>query len=155
MARRKTRSKPLRGVKISGDWWDKHEGREDGKVCKITGNGGRSTRGGTVRIDDVEQCAKICKSHWFDKDTLAFFKSKVGERAYLDGKGGAYFTSSERGPHGPRAYSVRHYNPARCGISTVGKFQGYATQDQATIAAQKKSVFGPSALGKRRRRARR
>ena len=126
----------LRGTKVTGEWWTKRRGRIDGKKCEIRATGIR--RGfRAVDISDVKYCAtEICKSHWFDADSMRFFKSRVSSAAYADGKGGAYFVSGERGPSGPRAYSVRHYDPQRCGIETIGEFQGYRTKRQAENAAK-------------------
>ena len=147
MARRKT----LRGIKTSGDWWTKQPGGREGKRCEITGGGGaHGSPGSRIGIDDIKQCAQICKSHFFDADTMRFFNSRVGETAYQDGRGGAYFTTSEKGPNNVRAYSVRHYDPARCGVETVGKFQAYKTAAQAQGAAQRAAKSG--GLGRRRRR---
>jgi len=148
MARRK---KSLRGIKITGNWWDKHDGRSDGKVCKITGNVGHGPKGSRVGIDDVQQCASICKSHFFERDTMRFFNSRVGETAYLDGRGGAYFTTSEKGPDNRRGYSVRHYDPDRCGVDTVGKFQSYHSMGAAQTAA-KRMATKSGGLGRRKRR---
>lgn len=106
---------------------------------------------GSWSIDDVKECARVCGSYWFEPDTMRFFKSRVGERIYPDGRGGAYFVSSEKGPHGPRAYSVRYYDPAKCNIDTVGEFQGYRTSTQAHKAAQRRAARA-GGLSRRRRR---
>ncbi len=149
MARRKS----FRGTKITGNWWDKHEHRSDGKRCEVTGNAGLGPKGQRVDIRDIKECATICKSHFFDRDTMRFFNSRVGETAYLDGRGGAYFTTSEKGPDGRRGYSVRHYDPERCGVDTVGKFQGYHSMGAAQTAAKRMATKG-GGLGRRRRRKR-
>jgi hypothetical protein len=131
------RRRSLRGVKITGQWWTKRRGRPDGKKCEIRApNIRRGFR--AVGIRDVKTCVTdICNSHWFDKATMRFFKSRVDDTAWADGKGGAYFVSSEKGPHGPRAYSVRHYDPRSCSIDTVGEFMGHRTKRQAVAAAKK------------------
>jgi hypothetical protein len=123
----KRRKKSLRGTKTSGNWWDKHSSGRVGKNCHITPS---------ASIHDVKECARICKTPFFDRDTMRFFNSRIGSRAYYDGHGGAYFTTSEQGPNGIRAYSIRHYSPKRCGIETVGEFQGYRTSAQADRAAK-------------------
>ena len=57
--------------------------------------------------------------HFFDRDTMRFFKSRIGE-VWLVGDV-FLFVTSEVPPHGGRAYSVRQMN--RDGnISTVGEF---------------------------------
>lgn len=142
----------FRGTKITGNWWDKHPTGREGKRCEITSGGGeRGTPGARIDIRDIKECAtRICGSHFFDSDTMRFFNSRVAETAYLDGKGGAYFTTSEKGPNGIRAYSVRHYDPERCGVETVGKFQGYKSMGAAQTAAKRAATS--SGLGRRRRR---
>jgi hypothetical protein len=137
----------LRGTKITGSWSDKQPHGREGKRCEVTSTGGASMR-------DVKECAKVCSSHWFDRDTMRFFKSRVGDKAYADGRGGAFFVSSEQGPHMARAYSVRHYSADRCGIDTVGDFMGHKTSAQATAAAKKLAAKGGSELGRARRRRR-
>ncbi len=91
-------------------------------------------------MGDVKKCARECGSHWFDKDTMRFFKSRVGSEAYADGKGGAYFVSSEQGPDEIRRYSIQHFNAKKCNISTIGKFQKYKTGAIAKRIAKKISA---------------
>tara|TARA_Y100000310_G_C20648450_1_gene797994 strand:+ start:661 stop:1047 length:387 start_codon:yes stop_codon:yes gene_type:complete len=57
--------------------------------------------------------------HWFDKETMRFFKSKIG---LVRSKGDDYyFVSSEQPPHGPRMFSVRHMDKDG-DIKTIGEF---------------------------------
>lgn len=144
----------FQGTKITGNWSDEHPTGRKGKRCEITGGGGtHGSPGDRTFIHDVKECAQICKSHFFEKGAMRFFNSRVGETAYLDGRGGAYFVTSEKGPNNRRAYSVRHYNPERCAIDTVGEFQAYRTLAQADGAAKRIAKSG-SGLGRRRRRRR-
>jgi len=139
----------LRGTKITGNWFDKQSHGREGKRCEITATGGASLR-------DVKECAAICNSPWFEKGAMRFFKTRLGDKAYADGVGGAFFVSSEQGPHGPRAYSVRRYSAERCSVGTVGEFMGYKTSAQATSAARKLAATSAAGLnGARRRKARR
>lgn len=43
--------------------------------------------------------------HFFDSDTMRFFKSRIGAVRIKDGVW--YFVTSEKPPHGSRMYSVR------------------------------------------------
>jgi hypothetical protein len=131
--------KSLRGTKITVNWWDKQPDDREGKNCEIT-------KPGSMR--DVKECAQVCGSHFFEKATMKFFSSRVGDYAYADGKGGAYFTTSEKGPYGPRAYTVRRYDPKRCGVETVGKFQGYDSSEKAR--AEAKRLAKDNGLGRRK-----
>ncbi len=57
--------------------------------------------------------------HFFDTDTLRFFKSRIGAVRIKDGVW--FFITSEKPPHGPRAYSVRRMELDGA-INTVGEF---------------------------------
>ena len=60
--------------------------------------------------------------HWFDVKTMKFFGTIIG---LVRSKGkDYYFVSSEKPPHGKRAYSVRHMD-AKGGIHTIGEFCSY------------------------------
>ena len=78
-------------------------------------------------------------SHWFDEDTMRFFRTRLSGTVY-QGPGGIYFVTSEKPPHGPRAHSVRQYRPADRKIDTVGEFCSM-TRSQA-IALAKRSALG-------------
>ena len=82
-------------------------------------------------IADIKTANRAKGHHWFDNDTLGFFKSRVGESVY----GGRFFVSSEKGPNMQRRYTVREASKDGS-ISTVGEFQQYATLAQARSAAQ-------------------
>ncbi len=68
--------------------------------------------------------------HWFDADTMEFFKSRL-ESDLIDGR---YFITSERGPYGPRAFSICMADED-AHIQTVGEFMGYETLTGAVLAA--------------------
>lgn len=57
--------------------------------------------------------------HFFDSDTMRFFRSRIGAVRIKDGIW--YFVTSERPPHGSRAYSVRRME-LDGDITTVGEF---------------------------------
>lgn len=79
------------------------------------------------------------KGHWFDKDTMRFFASRLSDTLiyYPDGSR-ILFVSSELGPNQPkRRYSIREYTVATGAIETVGLgFQAYNTLAAAKRAAQ-------------------
>jgi hypothetical protein len=63
--------------------------------------------------------------HWFDRDTLKFFKSKLPASAY-ETRAGVLFITSETNPSGVKAFSIRRQTV--CGrIQTVGEFRSYPT----------------------------
>lgn len=70
--------------------------------------------------------------HWFDRDTLRFFKSKLPAVAY-EHDGGVFFITRETDPNGKTAYSVREQmHDGR--IETVYEFHSFATRATALAA---------------------
>ena len=67
--------------------------------------------------------------HWFEADTMEFFLTRL-ESDLIDGR---YFITSEKGPHGPRAFSIRLADED-AHIQTVGEFMGYETKTDAIHA---------------------
>lgn len=59
------------------------------------------------------------EGHWFDADTMRFFKSRVG--LILERRGCYWFITSERPPSGGRRFSVR-YMGQDGRIETLGPF---------------------------------
>jgi len=87
-------------------------------------------------LDQIKRNAKACGSHWFDKDTMRFFRTRLSGKVYPAKSGRcSFFVTSEQGPHGGRAYSVR--KACGCKIDTVGEFQGHSTLKRAQTAARK------------------
>jgi hypothetical protein len=104
--------------------------------------GGRSEYGGRFGreyvghgIDRVMFTAKKCGSHYFDKDTMRFFGSRLQSKTHpsADGKCTYFVTSERRDSSERRYYSVRRQ--CGCNISTVGTFQGYKSAKGAHAAA--------------------
>jgi hypothetical protein len=74
-------------------------------------------------MTEVRQCNDLYGYHWFERDTMRFFKSRVGNTVY----GGKYFISSEqREWNTPRRYTVREALETG-NIETVSEFMQYAT----------------------------
>lgn len=88
---------------------------------------------------DVRRANEESGGCWFDKSTMRFFKSRIetGIVKCWYGEDGvakrARFVTSEQGPDGRRAYTIREATPTG-GIDTVGEFQGYATLKAARAA---------------------
>jgi hypothetical protein len=97
---------------------------------------------GIYSIDDLKRhyYQMNPNGHWFDKDTMRFFKCRVAERLEFSPCGKIYFYTSEKGPmdNSPRRYSVREYDPATGNIETVGLgFCAYKTLAAAMAAGRK------------------
>lgn len=86
-------------------------------------------------MDEVRKAVTDGGSHWFDKNTMRFFRSRVSEALY----GGQYFVSSEENPSGERRYTVRkvEWEDDRYVINNVGDFHSYASRSGAHKAAQR------------------
>lgn len=58
-------------------------------------------------LQQIKDANKASGLYWFEPESMRFFKSRVGEKVYPTKDGGAYFVSSEKGPDGVRAYTIR------------------------------------------------
>lgn len=90
-----------------------------------------------INLDDVttiNELQRVARGHFFDKDTMRFFRSKVydGFKRTADG---VVFITSERDVMGgePRAYTLRLLD-ADGDVSTVGDFQAFASLKAAQRA---------------------
>lgn len=74
--------------------------------------------------------------HWFDKDTMRFFATKLPAYGY-EGDGGILFITSEQlAPNEPRKWSVRQLvKPGH--INTAGDFNGHHTAYAARTEAMR------------------
>ena len=74
------------------------------------------------------------EGHWFDKETMSFFKCKLPSMGILHGNH-YYFVSSEQGPtvESSRRYTVRTMD-LNGKMSTIGEFQEYETLGKANTA---------------------
>lgn len=125
----------LNGVEINDK--RRNNQRRAGNWCKIKPGGPGNNR---IGIADIKNCADACGSYFFAPKTMRFFKSRVSDVGFADGHGGAYFTTSEKGPDDVRRHSVRYYDSKRCNIKTIGEFQGYRSSASAKEAAKKLAV---------------
>lgn len=80
-----------------------------------------STHVATRPIGLIKAANARAGGHWFDPDTVRFFRSRPASFAYR-GPGGLYFVTSERGPDNVRRYSVRRAIEGGKVIRTVGEF---------------------------------
>lgn len=78
--------------------------------------------------------------HWFDPETMRFFKTRIGAHVYVNDdytNGDLLFITSEKPPHGPRAYAVRQMNRKTGDIR--GEVREFATRSQALAAMRKRA----------------
>ena len=98
----------------------------------------------TTSIDDIRAHYQPGKGrHWFDADTLRFFRCRLPQQAYLTADGSrAYFVTSEQGPDMPRRWTVRCYTFATRDIDTIGEFCGYSSRSGADHTARRAALAG-------------
>lgn len=84
-----------------------------------------------ANLHDVMEANDQAGRHWFEDDAMQFFKTRL-ESDLIDGR---YFITSEHGPHGPRAFSVRMADED-AHIQTIGNFMGYKTLKRAMTALE-------------------
>src|SRR5690554_3086871 len=91
-------------------------------------------------LSDIKAAAEKHGSHWFDRDTMAFFNTRLQSKAYPMDNGDILFVTSERmdADH-PRRHSDRRAYFAegwRVQCRTIGGFQEYASAGEAHSAAR-------------------
>lgn len=84
-------------------------------------------------ISAIKAAAHAAGSHWFDKSSMRFFRSRILPKIYT-GKGGIFFVSSEEGPSGGRRYSVRQFDPETADIDTFGPFNEMSRERAMRLA---------------------
>jgi hypothetical protein len=84
-------------------------------------------------VDEIKRQHEYFSSHWFEPDTMRFFKSRLlHANCYPSEKQRCtYFVTSEQGPNGIRAYSIRKALWDSVSIKPVGDFQQYRTARDA------------------------
>lgn len=82
-------------------------------------------------IQQIKDANKAIGNHWFDADTMRFFKCRVSGPVIAN-----MFISSERfSDDTERRYTIRRCTNGE--ISDVGEFQQYRTKAQALAALRK------------------
>lgn len=85
------------------------------------------------KVSDFRRKNKEAGQHFFDKDSMRFFDSKIETEGNLIK--GKYFITSEQfhgseGYSAPRKYSVREAMPDGS-VGTIGKFNSFKTKEEA------------------------
>jgi hypothetical protein len=81
-------------------------------------------------IQEIKQRNRDAGQHFFDEASMRFFNSRISGQTF-----GNYFVTSEKGPSGIRAYTVR-FQDDDGHIWTLGEFQEYDTLESALQAAR-------------------
>ena len=85
-------------------------------------------------IYDVSDLERKHVGHFFDKDTMRFFKSKVINEVFPSTKE-VFFVTSEIDPSGVKAFTVRKLNLESKRIETVGEFHSISSKTIALSMA--------------------
>jgi len=98
------------------------------KTAKKKNSGRRRNPGRYKTIAEIRKANKDAGYHFFDRDTMKFFGSKVEAGPY----GGTHFVTSEKHPTNPRSriYIVRRAE-ANGRVQTVGSLPHHATKTAA------------------------
>lgn len=78
-------------------------------------------------ISDIQTHNRVAGHHFFDRETMRFFNSRILEGVY----GGRFFVTSERFESDPRRYTVRKYDRATGWVDSASDFQAFTTARQA------------------------
>lgn len=93
------------------------------------------TRARAYDVTTIQDEMTAAGSHWWEPSSMRFFGTRTCGPVY-HGDNGIYFATSEQPPHGPRAYTVRKYDPATKEIDTIGELCEYETRSRAITAAR-------------------
>lgn len=83
-----------------------------------------------THLEQVQEANRESGHHWFDPDTMKFFKSRIVSELVK----GTYFITSEKPPYGPRAYSIREVYNDEGHVKTHGETCQYATLGEVRAA---------------------
>jgi hypothetical protein len=84
-------------------------------------------------IAEVKKANKAKGQHFFDKDTLAFFGSKVYPELYTVAGRQFFITMEDNFNRTEQGFTIREAMPDG-DIETIGEFLQYATKEQAIFA---------------------
>jgi hypothetical protein len=83
-------------------------------------------------ITEVKKANKEKGQHFFSKDALAFFGSKVFPELYTVAGRQFFITAEDNFNRTKKSYTIREALPDG-DIQTVGEFLGYESKEQATF----------------------
>ena len=84
-----------------------------------------------MTISEVKSIDKSNGGHFFDKDTMKFWGTRIETSVF---KNGCFVTSEDNYNKTKRLYTVRRFNGKS--IDTIGDFQQYKTKESAREAAR-------------------
>ena len=95
-----------------------------------------------MQIETMQDLVRVSQekgSHFFDRDAMRCFQSRVSDRLYPAADGTVVFVTSERFESGkrrdPRRWSVRRFDPVTGTVAEVSAFQAFKSAHAAHKAA--------------------
>lgn len=93
-----------------------------------------------IEVVSIQEIEKLYSPgigrHWFDADTMRFFRTRLADCGYKAADGTIYFASTEKNPSGVRKGSIRRFmGPGK--IATVGEFHSYGNMTTADKHARR------------------
>ena len=95
--------------------------------------------GSPMDLDDIKRVAATMGSHWFDPETLRFFRCRINPRITTAADGWYFISSEQSSWDAERRYSIRRVSWERedFTIDTIGDFQQYGSLAAASAALRK------------------
>lgn len=90
-------------------------------------------------INSIKSVNKAKGMHFFEKQAMRFFNSRVQSEVFPT-ENGAVFVTSERNDGYPRMYTTRHINEDTGCIETLGEFQEFKSRNGALAAAKRRAL---------------
>ena len=85
-------------------------------------------------VAEIKRVNSDTGKFFFESSTMRFFKSRISNEIF----GGRIFVTSEKGPNGTRAYTIRIADDSGAPINTSKHgFQAFSTLAQAKSAARR------------------
>ena len=92
-----------------------------------------------LTMADIRRNNKEAGYHFFDKDSMRFFNSRIETGLYKDNT----FITSERYDYNyPREYTIRRAVDGGIKIETIGEFRQFETLEDAKIGRKNYEVYG-------------
>ncbi len=92
----------------------------------------------TIPIAEIRERYRAASNggHWFDRETMRFFRTRLPRTAYVHTDGRAFFVTRETNPSGTTRYTVRVASADGAEIDTAGEFHAIILREDATRRAK-------------------
>lgn len=89
-----------------------------------------------ANITELKELSAAAGSHFFERSTMRFFRSRIVPTIYA-GPGGVFFVTSEQyDDNSARMYTVRQFNPETAGIHSVSGFNEMSRENALSLARE-------------------